>query len=183
MTIDMNGTTLLQPVNGHDHTQGLDSAAVTLVEYGDYQSSGCGQAHAFVQGAQGRMGGRLRFAFRHFAMTQVHPLALRAAEAAEAAGSQGRFWDMHNALLAHQGALDSGHLVEYADALGLDTTLFLREVASHVHTERIHELLQGGSASGVDSTPTFFVNGVRFDDGWSEEALLEAVEQAATPTD
>jgi protein-disulfide isomerase len=179
MATETTDPMLQQPVDGHDHTQGLEGAEVTLVEYGDYQSSGCRRAHEFVVKAQARLGDRLRFTFRHFAMSQVHPQSQRAAEAAEAAGSQGKFWEMHGALFAHQGALGNGHLVEYADALGLDTMWFLREVTAHIHTDRIHEQLLGGISSGVDETPTFFVNGVRLDENWSGESLLAAVEHAA----
>jgi protein-disulfide isomerase len=183
MTGEMQGQVLQQPVDGHDHTLGPDGAAVTLVEYGDYHSSACGEAHALVQRARERLGERLRFCFRHFPMTRVHPYAQHASEAAEAAGSQGKFWEMHNALFAHRGPLDDGNLVEYADALGLDTARFLREVASHVHADRIQEQVQGGVASGVHATPAFFINGVRFDGEAFEDGLLGAVEQAATPTD
>lgn len=169
---------LKEPVDRHDHTEGLRSAAVALVEYGDYQSAACGQAHAFVKRLQERMGDRLSFTFRRFVVTGVHPYAQRAAEAAEAAGGQGRFWEMHDALFAHQEELDDGHLVEYADELGLDTSQFLRDMVGHHYAERVREGLQAALRCGVSRAPTFFVNGVLFTEEWSQEALSEAVERA-----
>jgi len=178
MSDNGNQGTLHQPMIANDHTLGPGSARVQLVEYGDYQSSDCALAHRFVTKVMGRLDPCLRFAFRHFAVTEVHPHSQRAAEAAEAAGSQGKFWQMHEILFAHQGALSNGHLVEYADAIGLDTARFLREVAAHVHVERIRGQLKGGLESGVDRTPTFFANGRQVEHQWCEAGLLRAVEAA-----
>jgi len=170
-------------VGVRDHTQGPQTALVTLVEYGGYRNSSCREAHIFVQEARQRLGDRLRFAFRHFVLTEGHPLAQHAAEAAEAAGAQGRFWELHDALFAHQGALDNGCLVECVDSLGLDVMRFLREMAGHVHADRVREDLEGGLRSGVSGTPTFFINGVRHDDRWDAPTLLAAVEEAAAHGD
>jgi protein-disulfide isomerase len=179
MTGKPESALLERPAEVRDHTQGPQTALVTLVEYGDYECSRCGQAYAFVDEARQRFGDRLRFVFRHFVMTGVHAHAQRAAEAAEAAGVQGRFWEMHDTLFTHQEALNNGFLVEYTDALGLDITQFLRDMAGHVHVDRVREDLQTGMRSGVETTPTFFLNGVRCDSDWDENALLEAIAAAA----
>ncbi|MBM3496915.1 MAG: hypothetical protein FJX72_21730, partial [Armatimonadetes bacterium] len=123
---------------------------------------------------------RLRYVFRHFPIGQVHRHAQHAAEAAEAAGAQGRFWDMHEALASRQRPLDDASLLSWAHELGLDTSLFLRDVATHVHADYIGRQVQGGIDSGVESTPAFFINGVRFEDEWQHgDALLRALEEAA----
>jgi len=169
---------LVLPIDSRDHSQGADSPAAELVEYGDYESPACAQAHTFLLDAQERLGAYLRLTFRHFPMTQIHPHAQHAAEAAEAAGSQGRFWAMHGVLFEHQGQFGNGYLVEYADALGLDTMRFLRDMAEHVHAARVSEQMRGGIASGVEAAPGFFLNGVRIRAERLEEALLDAIVQA-----
>jgi len=178
MTRETESAALELPVGADDHTQGPQTAPVTLVEYGDYESAGCGEAYPCVQKTRQRLGNRLRFVFRHF-VNGSHPQGQHAAEAAEAAGAQGRFWEMHDILLTHQGTLDNGCLVEYADAIGLDIPRFLREMTGHVHANRVREDFEGGLRSGVKGTPTFFVNGVRYDAPWDAETLLAAVEAAA----
>src|SRR6185503_17619858 len=115
---------LASPVTEEDHRQGLDEAPVTLVEYGDYECPHCGRAHPIVKEAQRRLGNKLRFVFRNFPLAEKHPHAVRAAEAAEAAGGQGKFWEMHDRLLEHQEALTDVNLVQHAMALELDATLF-----------------------------------------------------------
>jgi len=169
--------TLRPGVTRRDHTIGPESAVITLVEYGDYESAAALEARGVVIRAQERLGDFIRFTFRHYAVPKGHAQALRAAEAAEAAGSQGKFWQMHNTLYAHQGALDNGHLVEYADAIGLDTARFLREMAGHMHLERIKELLQSGIASGVKASPAFFVNGIRVEGEFTDDNLRKVMEQ------
>ncbi|HLJ79910.1 MAG TPA: thioredoxin domain-containing protein [Ktedonobacterales bacterium] len=178
MSGQSQSATLERSVGVRDHLQGPQTALVTLVEYGDYECSQCGQAHVFVHEARQRFGDRLRFVFRHFVMTGVHAHAQHAAEAAEAAGGQGRFWEMHDTLFTHQEALDNGFLVEYADALGLDVNRFLRDMAGHVHVDRVREDLQSGMHSGVARTPTFFLNGVRCGPEWDAKALLETIAEA-----
>jgi protein-disulfide isomerase len=168
-------TTLDPPAGVSDHARGSQTALVTLVEYGEYECARCGQAHLFAREARRRFGDRLRFVFRHFVRMGVHAHAQHAAEAAEAAGAQGRFWEMHDALFTHQEALDNGFLVEYADALGLDMSRFLRDMAGHVYADHVRQDLQSGMRSGVERTPTFFLDGVRFDSDGSEEALLAAI--------
>jgi protein-disulfide isomerase len=166
------------PVGATDHAQGSQVALVTLVEYGDYECSRCGQTHLFVREARRRFGDRLRFVFRHFVRTGVNAHAQHAAEAAEAAGAQGRFWEMHEALFTHQEELGNGSLVEYADALRLDMSRFLRDMAGHIYVDRVRQDLQSGMRNGVERAPAFFLDGVRFDSDGSEEALLAAITEA-----
>src|SRR5580704_14720317 len=135
------------PVGANDHVQGTANAPVTLVEYGDYECPYCGEAYPIVKALQERLGKQMRFVFRNFPLSQMHPHAEHAAEAAEAAGFQGKFWDMHAALFTHQDALDDGQLVIYAGAIGLDTGAFHRDLASHVHAARVREDFMSGVRS------------------------------------
>lgn len=176
MAISM-GAKLILPVGKRDHILGSPNAAVTLVEYGDYECPYCGAAHAIVKKILAITGDQLRFVFRHFPLTQIHPHAERAAEAAEAAGAQDSFWEMHNLLYEHQQALDDAHLLRYAEEAHLDTVRFARELAEGVYRERVREDFMSGVRSGVNGTPTFFINGVRHDGSWQMESLLAAIER------
>ena len=171
---------LVLPVSeDRDHIQGRADARVTLVEYGDYECPYCGQAYPIVKGIQGRMGEGLRFVFRNFPISTSHPHAERAAEAAEAAGTQGRFWDMHDQLYENQRQLQDSALHAHAEALGLDVDLFDKELAERVHADRVHEDFLSGVRSGVNGTPTFFINGLRHDDSYDFETLMLALQHAA----
>jgi protein-disulfide isomerase len=162
-----------------DHIQGPADAAVTLVEYGDYECPYCGAAYPIVKEVQRRMGERLRFVFRNFPIATSHPHAEQAAEAAEAAASQGRFWPMHDILFENQKRLRDPDLRAYAEQLGLDVGLFEKELAEHVHAARVHEHFISGVRSGVNGTPTFYINGARHDDSYDVEILLAALERTA----
>ena len=131
-----------------------------------------------VKEIQLRLGDRLRFVFRNFPLTQSHPHAEHAAEAAEAASAQGKFWEMHDSLFEHQQALDDAHLVHYAAALQLDQEKFEREMTEHIYAPRVREDFLSGVRSGVNGTPTFYINGVRHDDSYALETLLAAIEDA-----
>ena len=146
-----------------------------LLEYGDYECPYCGAAHPVVKAVQKRLGNRLCFAFRNFPLTNAHPHAEHAAEAAEAAGAQGRFWQMHDLLFDNQDALDDEALAEYAATLNLDVKRLINEVQSGAHLARIREDFRGGARNGVNGTPTFFVNGERYDGEFSAEALIKAL--------
>src|SRR6266478_4479637 len=163
MTQESGTAKLTLPVGQRDHWQGPENAPVTLLEYGDYQCPYCGQAYPIVKELQRRLGDRLSFVFRNFPLTQIHQHAQQAAEAAEAAGAQDKFWEMHDALFEHQRALDDKHLKEYAAKLGLDEARFSREMAEHSYAARLREDLLSGARSGVNGTPTFFINGERYD--------------------
>jgi protein-disulfide isomerase len=162
-----------------DHIQGSGDAFVTLVEYGDYECPYCGAAYPIVKEVQAQMGDRLRFVFRNFPITTSHPHAEQAAEAAEAADAQGRFWEMHDHLYEHQRHLEDDSLHGYAADLGLDVERFDGELAQHVHEARVREDFMSGVRSGVNGTPTFYINGVRHDDSYDPETLLAALERAA----
>ncbi|MDX2229524.1 MAG: DsbA family protein [Leptolyngbyaceae cyanobacterium bins.349] len=169
---------LIQPVSAQDHCQGDPTATITVVQYGDYQCSGCRIADEVIRTIQQQLGPQMRFVFRHFPQSQFHPDAYHAAEAAEAAGSQGKFWEMHHHLFAHQSQLADCHLVEYAIALLLDVNQFLAEMANDCHLARIDADLASGRRSGVIHTPTFFINGWKYRNDQSLDGLLEAMIQA-----
>jgi protein-disulfide isomerase len=172
---------LTVPVSERDHTLGPTTAPVTLVEYGDYECPFCGQAHPVVAQLHQLLGHRLRIVFRHFPLTTVHPHAQLAAEAAEAAGAQGKFWEMHDVLFEHQHALDADALVQYAAALSLDLRRFGSDLAQHRHAPRVREHFLSGARSGVNGTPSFFINGVRHNGSYDFDTLLTAIEEAMVP--
>jgi protein-disulfide isomerase len=178
MTTEKNAH-LSEPVSGRDHVQGPSDAPVTLVEYGDYQCPYCGQAYPIVKAVQQRLGDRLRFVFRNFPLAQIHEHAEHAAEVAEAAAAQQQFWTMHEYLFEHQQALDDDHLEAYARAVGLDMAAFEPAMADHAYAPRVREDFLTGVRSGVNGTPTFFINGIRFDDSWDVDTLSAALEEAA----
>jgi protein-disulfide isomerase len=177
---------LVVPVRESDHVLGPETAPVTLVEYGDYQCPSCGQAYPIIKALLHRVGRQVRFVFRNFPLATIHPDAEGAAEAAEAAGAQGRFWAMHDVLFENQEALGGADLVGYASALGLDESRFAEELTEHVHATRVREDFTGGVRSGVNGTPTFFINEGRHDGPYDFENLLRALEveiAAATGSD
>ena len=161
-----------------DHIQGPAEAPVTLLEYGDYECPYCGAAYPIVQQVQAHMGDRLRFVFRNFPISTSHPHAEQAAEAGEAAAAQGRFWEMHDHLYEHQRHLEAGDLHTYAEELGLDVERFDRELAENVHAARVREDFMSGVRSGVNGTPTFYVNGNRHDGSYDLDSLVAALERA-----
>jgi protein-disulfide isomerase len=154
-------TELTVPVNEQDHTLGPATAPVALVMYGDYECPYTALANQFVAELREELGEQLRLVYRHFPLADVHPDAERAAEAAEAAAAQGRFWEMHDALFEQQASLRERDLVRYAAALGLDRDRFSQDLNQHAGAERVSEDARGGRESGVHGTPTFFINGRR----------------------
>jgi protein-disulfide isomerase len=162
-----------------DHIRGPIEAPVTLVEYGDYECPYCGAAHPITEAVQAVMDDEIRFVFRHFPLTTMHPHAAGAAEAAEAAGAQGQFWAMHDLLYANQDHLDAPDLLRYAEALSLDLGRFVGDLTEHAHARKVHEDFLSGVRSGVNGTPTFFINGVRHEGAWDYDSLLAAVQRAA----
>jgi protein-disulfide isomerase len=170
--------TLTVPVSDRDHGAGPDTAPITLVEYGDYECPHCGAAYPMVKELQRVLGDRLRFVFRNFPLTQIHPHAEHAAESAEAAGAQDRFWEMHDWLFEHQRHLADPQLVRAAGSLGLDTARFQRELEDGAYQARVREDFMSGVRSGVNGTPTFFINGRRHDGSWDSATLLAALEAA-----
>jgi protein-disulfide isomerase len=168
---------LVLPLAGRDHIQGPVDAPSMLVEYGDYECPYCGEAYPMVKAIQEHLGDRLCFAFRNFPLSNAHPHAQHAAEAAEAAGDQGRFWEMHDVLYENQQALEDQDLAQYAADLGLDADRLMADVLAGKHTARIREDFRSGARDGVNGTPTFFVNGIRFDGMPEVDSLLAALKQ------
>ena len=154
--------TLKVPLNENDHIQGND-APVTLLEYGDYQCPSCGRAYYIIKELQKDYGSQLKFVFRNFPLSEIHPLAEPAAEVAEFAGAHGRFWEMHDGLYEKQDSLGLPLFAELANHLGLPKTRLQRALADHQFSPKIRADFLGGVRSGVNGTPTFFINGIRYD--------------------
>jgi protein-disulfide isomerase len=176
----MNAThvDLAVPVSAADHTLGPDHAPVTEVEYGDFECPNCKNAAPAVKMLLADHGDRVRFVFRHFPLEEPHPHALAAAEAAECAAGQGKFWEMHELLFANQAHLTEKHLHGYAERLGLDLGRFTAEMDDHIYLQRIREHVAGGKRSHVRGTPGFFVNGTIRDVSFGMQALFDAVNAA-----
>jgi len=177
-----SGPHLTVPVDEHrDHVAGKNTAPVTLVEYGDYECPYCGEAYPIVKQLQTTFGDQLRFVFRNFPLTQLHPDAEFGAEVAEAAGSRGKFWEMHDFVYENQKRLnDPAPFFEFARArLGLDGAAMQQEVAQHRNLPRIQEDFIGGVRSGVNGTPTFYLNGVRHDASYEFDVLAAAIRAAS----
>jgi|WetSurMetagenome_2_1015567.scaffolds.fasta_scaffold303682_2 formate-nitrite transporter family protein len=166
---------LTAEVGPQDHSVGPEDAPVTMVEYGDFECEHCGAAFPVIRRVRGAMGDSLRFVFRQFPLTQSHPHAELAAEASEAAAAQGRFWEMHDLLFEHQDALDRESLVRYAEEIGLDVQLFADSLRNQTYRQEVHEDFLSGVHSGVNGTPTFYINGDRFEGYVDLPGLLEAI--------
>ena len=166
------------PVGGADHIVGPSHAAVTAVEYGDFECPNCKQAAPAVKLLLTRFTDRVRFVYRHFPLEEVHPHALHAALAAEAAAAQGRFWEMHDLLFENQSHLKPPHLRRYAEQLELDMARYDAEMADERYLQRVREHIASGEESGVRGTPGFFVNGAIQDVSFGMQRLFDAVEAA-----
>jgi protein-disulfide isomerase len=173
----MDSPRLTIPVGEHDHRLGPASAPVTLVEYGDYECSFCGQAYPVLKQLVEQFGDRLQFVFRNFPITTSHPHAEVAAEAAEAAAVQGKFWEMHDLLYEHQRTLDPEHIRTLAARLDLDMDRFERDLEQRRFEDRVREDFMGGVRSGVNGTPSFFIDGIRFDGDWTGDGLNVAIRE------
>lgn len=171
---------LTPPVGPDDHTQGPADAPVTLVEYGDFQCPYCGAAYPVIHEVQRRMGQKLRFVFRPFPLKQIHPNAEHAAELAEAAATKGKFWEMHALLFENQRALGDRHLMEYAAKAGLDPGWAAKVLEEGTFAKTVSQSFRSGVKSGVNGTPTFFMNGYRYDGPADAEAMIEALEEAVS---
>jgi protein-disulfide isomerase len=177
--IDRNSKKLAVPVNiGSDHIRGSINAPITIVEYGDYECPYTGMAYPVVQGLMKQFGDQIYFVFRNFPLNDIHPHAQHAAEAAEAAAAQDKFWQMHDYLFEHQKALDDRHLLEYAKKVGLDIDKFKKEMSEHIYAPLINKSLKVGIDSGVEGTPTFFVNGQRYEDSWDLDTFTSFIKRS-----
>ena len=172
---------LALPVGAADHVLGPAQAAVTVVEYGDFECPNCKQAATAVKIMMARFAGRVRFVYRHFPLEGVHPHALQAALAAEAAGAQAKFWPMHDLLFENQRHLELPQLRRYAEQLDLDMGRYDAEMADERSPQRVREHIASGERSGVRGTPGFFVNRVVQDVSFGMEHLLEGVQAALGP--
>jgi len=168
---------LTLPVSERDHVKRSLDAPVVLVEYGDYECPHCQEVYPILHELKERMGNRVAYVYRHFPVSRQHPNAQLAAEAAEAASAQGKFWEMHHRLFTHQNELGFDDLLRHARAIGLDTDVFRRELEEHTYADRVREDFMSGVRSGVNGTPTFYINGTRYDGAWDFESLLEAIEK------
>jgi protein-disulfide isomerase len=178
--------TLRPPVSDKDHAVGDANAPITLVEYGDFQCPHCARAHLVIPTVQRTLGADLRFVFRNFPLTEAHPEALHAAEAAESVAAHAgdvAYWKMHDALFEHQydsfDALDDDHLVQYAEEAGAPAGQVRKDLDADVYEARVKADFMSGVRSGVNGTPTFFVNGQRFEGDWSNAASFVAALHAA----
>jgi protein-disulfide isomerase len=187
--VSQHSTRLQPPVSAHDHVRGSRSAVVSLVEYGDFECPYCRAAVDIVNELQKALGDQLSFAFRHFPMRDVHPHAQHAAEVSEAAAARGHFWQLHDRLFAAQDGLDDQSLIRYVGEMDLDADTVAQELDSHTFAREIEEEVHSGIASGVTGTPTFFIDGMRYDGSISLPKILTAIRElhpdirvADTPT-
>jgi protein-disulfide isomerase len=172
---------LTSPVGSDDHVQGAADAPLTLLEYGDYECPHCGRAHPIVQRVQQLLGASLRFAFRNFPLAQAHPHAQHAAvsdDSVSARGCEEEICGMNDLLVVKLDALDDRSLASYAASLGVDPAGVIEDLEAETHAPRVHKDFRGGVRSGVNGTPTFFVNGVRYDGDWSDAEAFAAALRA-----
>lgn len=184
MSQDRECNSLFVPASAQDHLQGVLSASVVLVMYGDYQCPKSAGVYRMIKviGRELRVSfgeDYLCFIFRHFPQIQIHPHAQRAAQAAEAAAVQGQFWSMHDTLFIHQQQLENGYLVEYANDLGLDIPQFLKDLHKQVHIDRIHEDIESGCKSGITAVPALFINNIRYTGRWKMTELIATIVAAS----
>lgn len=166
----------LTPAPGsHDHAEGAEHAPLTLVEYGDYQCPHCAAVYPVVKQLQQEFGTQLRFVFRNFPMAQLHEYALLASIAAEAAAKQGKYWEMHDQILEHQRSLNESYLLVFAKDIGLDLEVFQNDLEDETFTEKVENDFESGIRSGVNGTPSFFINGEKYEGPYTHEALSSAL--------
>jgi protein-disulfide isomerase len=168
--------TLHVPISATDHIQGKEDATIVLVEYGDYQCPHCGRAYPMVKRVQKHLGRKLAFVFRNFPLGEAHPEVEHAAETAEYAAAHGRFWEMHDAIFENQEALGLPLFLNLAEALGLPSDELENALASGKYADRVQADFVGGIRSGVNGTPSFFINGNRYDGPYEFEDLVAAIE-------
>ena len=177
----MEVVSLKNPITERDHFSGSFEAPVTLLEYGNFECPHCGKAYPAIKELRKILGDQLRFVFRHFPTSRTHPHSVRAAEAAEAAGAQERFWDMHDQLFTHQTALEDHNLFNYARRLRLDMDRFAKDMSEHTFLKEIEADYQRSLFDEhVTGTPTFYISDLRYTGATGVEDLLSAIKQADT---
>jgi len=166
-------TPLKPAVNSNDHMFGNPAALLELVEYGDYECPYCGRAYPIVKDILQRMDGEIKFVFRNFPLSKIHPHAFSAAVATEAAGMQNKFWEMHDLIFENQRALEEENIFHYAKEVGLDLERFKNDMKQSAFADKVESDFDSGLRSGVNRTPTFFVNGKKYDGDWGEDQLFQ----------
>jgi protein-disulfide isomerase len=179
MNTDGKLVELSAPVTERDHVRGSPDAPVVLVEYGDYECPSCARAYWVIKELLEQLGDQISFVFRNFPISETHPRAEAVAEALEAAGGQGRFWEMHDWFYEHQHQLEGLDLEHHAEDIGLDVELWRKELRERAHLDRVHEDLETGRHSGVTGTPTLFINGVRYRGDYEVASMLAAIQEQA----
>lgn len=170
-------TQLTPALSNNDHIYGSIEAVLELVEYGDYQCPYCGRAYPMVKSIQQKLGPNLRFVFRNFPLAKIHPQAISAAVATEAAAMQGKFWEMHDIIFENQNALNADDMFVYAKAIGLDLELFKEDIQRPDLLSKVDRDFESGMRSGVNRTPTFFVNGEKYEGNAEETELLQHLQR------
>ena len=160
-------------INSNEHIWGNPNASLELVEYGDYECPYCGRAYPIVKDIQQKLDGDIKFVFRNFPLSKIHPHAFMAAVATEAAGLQGKFWEMHDIAFENQRSLDTENIIYFASLLGLDVDRFKEDIQERRLAEKVEKDFESGLRSGVNRTPTFFINGQKFEGDWSTGELLD----------
>ena len=166
-------------VSEYDHTSGNKDAAIELVEYGDYQCPYCGEAYPIVKFIQKQLGYNLKFVFRNFPLKKIHPDAVRAAIASETADLQEKYWEMHDLLFENQKRLNLHSLLLYADELNLKMDQFESDIANPILEKKVMNDFYSGLRSGVNATPTFFINGEKYSDDWRSKKFWEFMQANA----
>jgi protein-disulfide isomerase len=166
-------TQLIPPVSIIDNSYGNPAALIELVEFGDYECPYCGRAYPIVKNIQKILGSDLKFVFRNFPLRKIHPNAFPAALATEAAARQNRFWEMHDIIFENQRSLDADKFIQFGVILGLDPDRFKTDMQDQVLMAKVSKDFESGLRSGVNRTPTFFINGIKYEDHWSDYHLLE----------
>jgi protein-disulfide isomerase len=168
---------LKTPVTNKDHFQGNANAAIELVEYGDYQCPYCGHAYPIIKNIQKKMGNKLKFVFRNFPLAESHPNAVNAAVSSEAAALQNKFWEMHDHLYEHQNSLNDASLIKYAGQLGLNVERFETDFEKPELMKKVDDDFESGVRSGVNGTPSFFINGEKYNGDWEEQPFVDFLER------
>jgi len=163
------------PISDKDHIQGNDNAVIELVEYGDYQCPYCGAAYPMVKRIQEKLSDKLKFVFRNFPLRNIHPHAMAAAIAAEAAALQGKFWQMHDIVFENQTKLGQSSLLKYAKQIEIDIDKFTIDIARPELSEKIEVDFESGIRSGVNGTPTFFINGEKYNGSFEGDDMLDFI--------